>query len=116
MTAVFHTCNHGHHRVGDRHGYFRRLWSWDLSQHQLDTMETLARDNSLDILRLLVRHGADLGERDNTGASILTRAASVDNFSDMIQFLVSAGCRVTENVINWIKVFVNVNTVFASIN
>ena len=40
----------------------------------------------------------------NTGASILTRAASVDNFSCVIQFLVETGCKVTENVINWIKV------------
>ena len=104
MTAVFHTCNHGHHRVGDQHGYFRRLWSWDLSQQQLDQMELLARDNALAILKLLIKHGADVYERDNTGASILTRAASVDNFSCVIQFLVETGCKVTENVINWIKV------------
>ena len=43
-------------------------------------------------------------ERDNTGASILTRAASVDNFVEVIKFLVSAGCKVTENVLNWIRV------------
>ena len=104
MTAVFHTCNHGHHRVGDRHGYFRRLWSWDLSQAQLDDMEKLARDSALEILASLIRAGADVYARDNTGASILTRAASVDNFSPVIGFLVEAGCRVTENVINWIKV------------
>ena len=104
MTAVFHTCNHGHHRVGDQHGYFRRLWSWDLSQAQLDDMERLARDNALEILASLVRAGADIYERDNTGASILTRAASVDRFSPVIGFLVEAGCRVTENVINWVKV------------
>ena len=104
MTAVFHTCNHGHHRVGDQHGYFRRLWSWDLSQAQLDHMERLARDNALELLAELVRAGADVYERDNTGATILTRAASVDRFSPVIKFLVDAGCRVTENVINWVKV------------
>ena len=104
MTAVFHTCNHGHHRVGDQHGYFRRLWSWDLSQAQLDHMERLARDNALELLAELVRAGADVYERDNTGATILTLAASVDRFSPVIKFLVEAGCRVTENVINWVKV------------
>ena len=30
FTALFHACNHGKYRVGDQHGYFRRLWSWDL--------------------------------------------------------------------------------------
>ena len=60
MTAVFHACNHGHHRVGDQHGYFRRLWSWDLSQQQLDQMENLARENALQILKTLIRHGADV--------------------------------------------------------
>jgi hypothetical protein len=30
FTALFHACNHGKNRVGDQHGYFRRLWSWDL--------------------------------------------------------------------------------------
>jgi len=104
MTAVFHACNHGHHRVGDQHGYFRRLWSWDLSQQQLDQMENLARENALQILKTLIRHGADVFQRDNTGASILTRAASVDHFSEVIKFLVDTGCRVTENVMNWIKV------------
>jgi hypothetical protein len=104
MTAVFHTCNHGFHRVGDQHGYFRRLWSWDLSQQQLDDMESLARDSALPILRLLIRQGVDLYERDKTGASILTRAASVDNFAEVITFLVEAGCRVTENVLNWTRV------------
>eukprot|EP00092_Neocalanus_flemingeri_P029643 GFUD01032189.1.p1 GENE.GFUD01032189.1~~GFUD01032189.1.p1 ORF type:complete len:414 (+),score=144.83 GFUD01032189.1:73-1314(+) len=104
MTAVFHTCNHGFHRVGDQHGYFRRLWSWDLSQQQLDDMETLARNSALPILRLLIREGVDLYERDKTGASILTRAASVDNFAEVIEFLVEAGCRVTENVLNWTRV------------
>merc|ERR1712004_555915 len=58
MTALFHTCNHGLHRVniiefnsnfklppqvGDQHGHFRRLWSWDLSPDQLTHMEELAR-------------------------------------------------------------------------
>ena len=104
MTAVFHTCNHGFHRVGDQHGYFRRLWSWDLSQQQLDEMENLARTSALPILRLLIREGVDLYERDKTGASILTRAASVDNFADVILFLVDAGCKVTENVLNWTRV------------
>merc|ERR1719483_455864 len=104
MTAVFHTCNHGFHRVGDQHGHFRRLWSWDLSQQQLDDMEKLARDNALPILKMLIREGVDLYERDKTGASILTRAASVDKFAEVIQFLVSAGCRVTENVLNWTRV------------
>ena len=104
MTAVFHACNHGFHRVGDKHGYFRRLWSWDLSQDQLDQMESLARDNALDILKALVASGANMFERDNTGASILTRAASVDNFVDIIKFLVMVGCKVTENVMNWIRV------------
>jgi hypothetical protein len=32
FTALFHACNHGKYRVGDQHGYFRRLWSWDLRQ------------------------------------------------------------------------------------
>jgi len=104
MTAVFHTCNHGFHRVGDQHGYFRRLWSWDLSQQQLDDMENLARNSALPILRLLIRQGVDLYERDKTGASILTRAASVDNFAEVILFLVEAGCKVTENVLNWTRV------------
>ena len=104
MTAVFHACNHGFHRVGDKHGYFRRLWSWDLSQDQLDQMESLARDNALDILKVLVAAGANMFERDNTGASILTRAASVDNFVEIIKFLVLVGCKVTENVMNWIRV------------
>lgn len=104
MTAVFHACNHGAHRVGDKHGYFRRLWSWDLSQDQLDQMEALARDNALDILRVLAGSGANMFERDNTGASILTRSASVDNFVEVIKFLVSVGCKVTENVMNWIRV------------
>ena len=67
-------------------------------------MERLARDSALEILASLVRAGADIYERDNTGASILTRAASVDRFSPVIRFLVEAGCRVTENVINWVKV------------
>ena len=31
MTAVFHTCNNGFNRLGDQHGYYRKLWSWDLS-------------------------------------------------------------------------------------
>ena len=104
MTAVFHACNHGAHRVGDKHGYFRRLWSWDLSQDQFDQMEALARDNALDILRVLAGSGANMFERDNTGASILTRSASVDNFVEVIKFLVSVGCKVTENVMNWIRV------------
>ena len=104
MTAVFHACNHGAHRVGDKHGYFRRLWSWDLCQDQLDQMEALARDNALDILRVLAGSGANMFERDNTGASILTRSASVDNFVEVIKFLVSVGCKVTENVMNWIRV------------
>ena len=104
MTAAFHACNHGFHRVGDKHGYFRRLWSWDLSQDQLDQMESLARENALEILKELVASGADMFERDNTGASILTRAASVDNFVEIIKFLVLVGCKVTENVMNWIRV------------
>ena len=104
MTAVFHCCNHGHHRVGDAHGYFRRLWSWDLSQEQLDEMEQLARDNAIKILKMLIGHGSNIFERDNTGALLLTRAASVDKFRSVIEFLVSAGARVTENVMNWVKV------------
>ena len=78
MTALFHTCNHGAHRSGDQHGHFRRLWSWDLSQAQLDGMEASARAGALPSLQLLARHGADLFARDKTGASLLTRAASVD--------------------------------------
>ena len=103
MTAVFHTCNHGHHRVGDQHGYFRRLWSWDLSQAQLDLMETLARDNALQILRLLIRHGADVYERDNTGASILTRAASVDNFSQAVCTNIITLCNIFVSTANLIQ-------------
>ena len=67
-------------------------------------MEALARDNALDILRVLAGSGANMFERDNTGASILTRSASVDNFVEVIKFLVSVGCKVTENVMNWIRV------------
>merc|ERR550517_1699461 len=77
MTALFHTCNHGLHRVGDQHGHFRRLWSWDLSPDQLTQMEELARAEALNVVRLLVRNGASLQQRDKTGASLLTRAASV---------------------------------------
>merc|ERR1712062_390000 len=73
-------------------------------QDQLDQMEALARDNALDILKVLVAAGANMFERDNTGASILTRAASVDNFVEIIKFLVLVGCKVTENVMNWIRV------------
>merc|ERR1719433_917453 len=71
---------------------------------QLDQMESLARENALDILKVLVASGANMFERDNTGASILTRAASVDNFVDIIKFLVMVDCKVTENVMNWIRV------------
>ena len=46
----------------------------------------------------------DLYEREMTEASILTRAASIDNFAEGIPFLVEAGCRVMENVINWTRV------------
>ena len=70
----------------------------------MDDMESFARDSALPILRLLIRQGVYLYERDNTGASILTRAASVDNFAEVITFLVEAGCRVTENVLNWTRV------------
>ena len=91
-------------RVGDQYGYFRRLWSWDLSPEQCEDMERLARDDALPILRLLIRQGVDLYERGKTGASILTRAASVDNFAEVITFLVEAGCRATENVLNWTRV------------
>lgn len=104
MTALFHCCNHGQHRVGDQHGYFRRLWSWDLSPSQLESMEQEARQQALPNLRLLVLHGADLQERDNTGAGLLTRAASVDRFEPVVEFLIEAGCRVTENVLNWVRV------------
>jgi len=104
MTALFHTCNHGLHRVGDQHGHFRRLWSWDLSPDQLTQMEELARAEALNVVRLLVRNGASLQQRDKTGASLLTRAASVDNFESVIDFLLEAGCRVTENILNWVKV------------
>lgn len=104
MTAVFHTCNHGAHRVGDRHGYFRRLWSWDLSDEQVESMERIARFNALPILRRLIREGANIYERDKTGASVLTRAASVDNFADVILFLIEAGCKITENILNWTRV------------
>ena len=120
MTALFHTCNHGLHRVrarisvnvqirsnpqvGDQHGHFRRLWSWDLSPDQLTQMEELARDEALNVVRLLVRNGACLQQRDKTGASLLTRAASVDNFEPVINFLLGAGCRVTENILNWVRV------------
>jgi hypothetical protein len=88
MTALFHTCNHGHHRVGDQHGYFRRLWSWDLSPAQLEAMEALGRTSALPILRCLVQHGAALHQRDNTGAGLLTRAASVDRFQPVLEFLI----------------------------
>jgi len=104
MTALFHTCNHGLHRVGDQHGHFRRLWSWDLSPDQLTHMEELARAEALNVVRLLVRNGANLQQRDKTGASLLTRAASVDNFEPVIEFLLEAGCRVTENILNWVRV------------
>jgi len=103
MTALFHTCNHGAHRSGDQHGHFRRLWSWDLSQAQLDGMEASARAGALPSLQLLARHGADLFARDKTGASLLTRAASVDSFPAVIRFLAAVGCRVTENVLNWVR-------------
>merc|ERR1711872_685745 len=59
MTALFHTCNHGLHREGDQHGHFRRLWSWDLSPDQLTHMEELARAEALNVVRLLVRNGAN---------------------------------------------------------
>ena len=104
MTAVFHTCNHGQHRVGDQVGHFRRLWSWDLSPTQLAAMEVQARAAALPAIRLLLAHGADLHQRDKTGAGLLTRAASVDNFEGVVEFLVEAGCRVTENVLNWVRV------------
>ena len=104
MTALFHTCNHGQHRVGDQVGHFRRLWSWDLSPAQLAAMEAHARAAALPAIKLLLAHGADLHQRDKTGAGLLTRAASVDSFEEVVQFLVEAGCRVTENVLNWVRV------------
>eukprot|EP00088_Acartia_fossae_P038744 TRINITY_DN4020_c0_g1_i1.p1 TRINITY_DN4020_c0_g1~~TRINITY_DN4020_c0_g1_i1.p1 ORF type:complete len:521 (+),score=80.70 TRINITY_DN4020_c0_g1_i1:29-1564(+) len=104
FTALFHTCNHGTNRVGDPHGYFRRLWSWDLSEEQLQCMERIARDNARDILQLLVTHGSNVNAKDNTGATVLFRASTVENFSDCIEFLVEAGCRVTHNILNWTRV------------
>jgi len=104
MTALFHTCNHGAHRVGDQHGFFRRLWSWDLSHQQLQDMESIGRRGALPIIKLLLRHGADLSQRDKTGATLLTRASSVDMFTGVITFLVEVGCRPTENILNWTKV------------
>ena len=77
-------------RVGDQYGYFRRLWSCDLSPEQCEDMERLARDDALPILRLLIRQGVDLYERGKTGASILTMAASVANFAEVITFSVQA--------------------------
>ena len=67
-------------------------------------MEELARAEALNVVRLLVRNGANLQQRDKTGASLLTRAASVDNFEPVIEFLLEAGCRVTENILNWVRV------------
>jgi hypothetical protein len=104
FTAIFHACNHGTNRVGDQHGYFRRLWSWDLSEEQLNSMERLARENSKDILRTLIIHGSDLNARDNTGATVLYRASTVENFQDVIRFLVEVGCRITQNNLSWIKI------------
>ena len=104
QTAVFHACNHGTHRVGDGLGYFSRLWSWDVSQDQLRDMEVAARSGAAEVVRLLVRAGADLDRRDGTGASVLNRAASVDRFGEVVGELVEAGCRPTENVLNWTRV------------
>lgn len=105
MTAIFHACNHGVHRVGDGLGYFRRLWtSFDLSPQHLEAMEVQARSNAVAVIRLLIQAGCDLDARDNTGASVLNRAASVDNFSAVVKELVSVGCKPTENIMNWTRV------------
>jgi len=104
FTALFHACNHGSNRVGDPHGYFRRLWSWDLSAEQMLSMETIARQNSKEIIRLLITHGSDIQSKDNTGCNVLYRASTVDNFKETIDFLVAIGCRVTHNILNWTRV------------
>lgn len=104
FTALFHACNHGKYRVGDQHGYFRRLWSWDLSQQQLLNMESLARENAMDIIQLLISHGSDIDARDRTGATALYRASTVENFEEVIKFLVDCGIRVTQNILNWARV------------
>lgn len=84
--------------------YFRRLWSWDLSAEQLNSMERIARENSQDILRILIINGSDLNAKDNTGATVLYRASTVENFQDVIKFLLEVGCRVTQNNLSWIRV------------
>jgi len=104
FTALFHACNHGTNRVGDPHGYFRRLWSWDLSAEQMLSMESIARQNSKEIIRLLITHGSDIQSKDNTGCNVLYRASTVENFKDTIEFLVAIGCRVTHNILNWTRV------------
>jgi len=104
FTALFHACNHGTNRVGDPHGYFRRLWSWDLSAEQMLSMESIARQNSKEIIRLLITHGSDLQSKDNTGCNVLYRASTVENFKETIEFLVEIGCRVTHNILNWTRV------------
>ena len=53
-------------------------------------MEELARAEALNVVRLLVRNGASLQQQDNTGASLLTRAARVNNFESVIDFLLGA--------------------------
>jgi len=104
FTAIFHSCNHGSNRVGDQHGYFRRLWSWDLSEEQLNSMEGIARENSRDILRMLITHGCDIQAKDNSGANVLCRASAVENFESVLKFLVEVGCRPTHNALNWTRV------------
>ena len=90
--------------MGDQHGYFRRLWSWDLSEEQLNSMEAIARQNSKHILRLLLAHGSDPQARDNSGTTVLGRASAVENFAEVIRFLVEAGCRVNHNILNWTRI------------
>jgi len=104
FTALFHSCNHGTNRVGDQHGYFRRLWSWDLSQEQLRSMERIARDNARQILQLLITHGCDFSVKDNSGATVLYRASTVESFEPVIKFLIDVGCRLTYNILNWTRV------------
>jgi len=67
-------------------------------------MERIARENSQDILRILIINGSDLNAKDNTGATVLYRASTVENFQDVIKFLLEVGCRVTQNNLSWIRV------------
>ena len=67
-------------------------------------MERIARENSKDILRILIINGSDINTKDNTGATVLNRASTVENFEDVIKFLVEVGCRITQNNLSWIRI------------